>query len=272
MNIPKIVYVCVNFNGFLDTTKFIESVFFQVGNGEFFELECVVVDNTPDMVDSKDLLRILQEKQGGRYIASPDNLGYFGGLNHGLSLIPMEGVNFVVVGNNDLIFDPQFTLELIKQKYEPRVMVICPDVVTKDGVHQNPHVLKRIGFFRRLRIDLYFSNYYVAQVLSKVMRIVSLVKAPLPPPRQGCEIHMGIGACYVLGPLFLKNFKRLVYPFFLFGEEAYISKQVHSKCGILWFEPRLQVYHQCNASLSKIPKRIAYNFARDGYPSYRKLL
>ena len=83
---------------------------------------------------------------------------------------------------------------------------------------------------------------------------------------------MGIGACYILTRAFLERFKELHYPYFLYGEEAYFSNQIHTAGGILWFDPVLRVHHAESATLSKIPKRTAYEFARSGYPSYRKML
>lgn len=83
---------------------------------------------------------------------------------------------------------------------------------------------------------------------------------------------MGIGACYILSPEFLKIFNQLDYPHFLYGEEAYFSNQIHSSGGILWFDPDLVVHHAESATLSKVPKRTAYEFSKSGYPSYRRML
>ena len=149
---------------------------------------------------------------------------------------------------------------------------VCPDVVTFDGLHQNPHVLQRIGWLRRFQFDLYFSNYYVARLMSLILGIVRPVKVSPPQPVVGCEIHMGIGAIYVLTPEFLKRFNKLNFPHFLYGEEAYFSDQIHAVGGILWFDPDLRVSHAESATLSKVPKRTAYEFARSGYASYRKML
>lgn len=80
---------------------------------------------------------------------------------------------------------------------------------------------------------------------------------------------MGIGACYVLLPAFLKKYKSLVFPHFLYGEEAYLSRQVHERGGLLFYDPDLVVLHKESATLSKLPKRTTYEFGRDGYWHYR---
>jgi GT2 family glycosyltransferase len=83
---------------------------------------------------------------------------------------------------------------------------------------------------------------------------------------------MGVGACYVLTPEFFRQFKTLRYFFFLYGEEAYIADQIHSAGGLLLFDPDLRVDHAESAALSKVPNRTAYEYARKGYPDYRRLL
>jgi GT2 family glycosyltransferase len=88
----------------------------------------------------------------------------------------------------------------------------------------------------------------------------------------GGELHMGIGACYILTQNFLRNFTQLNSPTFLYGEEAFFSEQIHSKNGILYFDSSLVVLHAESATLSQIPKRKSYEFAREGYPLYRKLM
>ena len=80
---------------------------------------------------------------------------------------------------------------------------------------------------------------------------------------------MGIGACYVLLPSFLSRFRQLDFPHFLYGEEAYLTRQVHSAGGKLYYDPELKVQHKESATLSKLPKRTTYEFGRDGYWSYR---
>jgi GT2 family glycosyltransferase len=149
---------------------------------------------------------------------------------------------------------------------------VCPDVITADGIHQNPHILKRISRFRRFQFDVYFSHYYISRLLILILRIIRPVRTSPSQPLEGCELHMGVGACYVLTSEFFKHFKQLNYPFFLCGEEAYIADQIHSVGGVLWFDPDLRVHHAESAALSQVPKRTVYEYSRKGYPDYRRLL
>lgn len=267
-----IQFICVNFNNSDYTKKLCESLRFQNGFDVDFSVNCSVIDNSTITADSIEMEEYSKKYYWISYNKAPKNLGYFGGLNYGLSLPTSNRYNFIVICNNDLFFDANFCKNLLLNQYKKNTFAICPNVITNDGYHQNPHIFKKIKWSRRLQFDIYFSHYYLARLMSFVLKILRPVKMSPPQPTAGCEIHMGIGACYVLTTEFLKRFSKLNYPHFLYGEEAYFSDQIHSSGGILWFDPDLIVHHAESATLSKIPKRTAYEFSKSGYPSYRKML
>lgn len=268
----KIIFICVNFNNFSYTKILCDSLVLQSGRDSQFLIDCIVVDNSTDEEDSRALLEFAEKHSWIKYLHASKNLGYFGGLNYGLQNAVLDIYSYVVIGNNDLTYESSFCQELCRANYGRNVYAVCPDVITKDGVHQNPHVMKKMGRWWRLQLDIYFLHYYFAWLLLAILRVIRPVKSSPPQPASQCEIHMGIGACYVLTRAFLGRFKELHYPHFLYGEEAYFSNQIHTAGGIVWFDPDLRVHHAESATLSKIPKRTAYEFARSGYPSYRKML
>lgn len=265
-------FICVNFNNWEYTKEFCESLSCQRGLGVDFLVRCSIVDNSSDKQDSENIRFFSKQYNWIDYIVAPGNLGYFGGLNYGLERVESAEGDYLVICNNDLIVDSDFCYMLRGRNYAENVFAVCPDVITLDGFHQNPHSLSKIGWIRRFQFDLYFSHYYVARLMSIILRVIRPVKASPPQPVVGCEIHMGIGAIYVLTSEFLKRFRKLNFPHFLYGEEAYFSDQIHAAGGVLWFDPDLRVSHAESATLSKVPKRTAYEFARSGYPSYRKML
>jgi GT2 family glycosyltransferase len=265
-------FMCVSFNNADCTATLLKSLELQKGRGRLVSVECVVVDNSTSTEDAAICESLTAQYPFATYIRSPRNLGYFGGLNHGLEQSAPEGIAYTVVCNNDLQFAAEFCETLSTKQYDPCVFAICPDVVTADGVHQNPHILNRIGWFRRFQFDLYFSHYYMSRLLTAILRFIRPNRSSPPQPQGSCEVHMGVGACYVLTAEFFRRFKTLRYSFFLYGEEAYIADQIHSAGGRLLFDPDLRVEHAESDALSKVPNRTAYEYARKGYPDYRRLL
>ena len=270
----QIHFIVVNFNNCQYTVSLCESLSKQAGAFDQFDIECIVVDNSTDRNDSALLAEFAISYPWIEILNPGENIGYFGGLNYGLTQLEKskkEGI--VIIGNNDLEFQSDFCTKLLTQKYQDNVFVICPSVITPEGYNQNPHILEKISTFRRFQFDVYFSHYYFAIIL---LFVKSLFQRDQPKRNLSSdtakELHMGIGACYVLTSNFLKYFYRLNCPTFLYGEEAFLSDQVHSRGGILYFDPSLVVLHAESATLSKIPKRKSYEYAKEGYPLYRKLM
>jgi GT2 family glycosyltransferase len=269
-----IAFVTVNYNNSLYTDRLCASLAAQRGSGVSHAIQCSVVDNSTDSAAATACAQLAARYEWVRYIRSEQNLGYFGGLNRGLAERPQAGAEFVVICNNDLEFAPDFCEQLGVVGAAPNVLALCPDVETSDGMHQNPHVAVPISWFRRLQFDVLFSNYYVACVAHPFRRLFSdarrAARRHFVPQR--LEIHMGIGACYVLTRHFFARFEKLYYPAFLYGEEAFISAQIHGVGGKLVYEPGLHVRHAESASTASMPPRAKYEFGRAAYRLYRDLL
>lgn len=270
----KTIIFSVVYNNYHDTVLFCESVAsqkkFLISN-----IDCYLIDNSTNIEISNSLDNLIDTYSFLKIIRPPRNLGYFGAFNYALDFELHLDADYTLLCNNDLVFSDEFFHILYLKKYEKNIFAICPDVVTVDGHHQNPHVIKPLGIFQRIKLDLYFSHYYIACLLKGVRNLLNSCKitkkkkidiAAYP----SMNIHMGIGACYILPSVYFDFIKRLDYPFFLYGEEAFFSQQIHTAGGKLFYDPSLRVLHAESATLSKIPSRIAYEYARQGYATYRK--
>jgi GT2 family glycosyltransferase len=267
----KVVFVVVNYDTSELTMKLYDSLACQTGIGAEYDFKLIIVNNSDNCNETKVLYEFFDSKKNVLLLDCKNNPGYFGGINRGLSVLAEEEKNYVVIGNNDLCFEKNFIAKMFKKKYDKNIFAICPDVITPEGLHQNPHILYRISRFRKLQFDLYFSHYYVGKTLEIIRKLLPKRKNLGINLIEG-EIHMGIGACYILTSYFFKKYRQLDCPVFLYGEEAFFSHQIHQSGGILWFDPALKIYHAGSATISKFKKRSAYEFARKGYPLYRSLM
>lgn len=268
------LFICVTYNDFTNCDDFCRSLQAQERKHSF-DFRCVIVDNSIDTAISTQLRELENRYPFVQLLHVGKNLGYFGAMNYALTHVEIQSFDQIILCNNDLLFDSHFCENLAAAHYSEDTMVVCPDVITLDGIHQNPHVLRPLSFAGRLKLDLYFSHYYVAVALQAIKDWGRLL-CPWKSGRrtanpQPCFLHMGIGACYVLRKTFLKKFSRLDFPFFLYGEEAFLTAQVHAAQGRLFLDPSLKVQHKESATCSKMPKREMYEYAREGYPTYRKL-
>ncbi|WP_211472315.1 glycosyltransferase family 2 protein [Collimonas humicola] len=270
----KVLFICVNFNGALVTEKFVASVQ-QLSNSHVgLHADSVVIDNASENSDYSALSEIVKKYENVKLIRSDKNLGYFGGLNLGLINSDLHDYDYVMVGNNDLTFSPDFLSELSSRNYEPDVCVIAPNVITLDGYHQNPHCLGRVSGFRKFLYRLYFTDYRIAHLLTLV---AGKLKASQGGRRNDAafesqNIHMGIGACYILPKAFFRHYARLDDSVFLYGEEALLAGQVMAVGGKTYYDHKLIVSHAESATLSKLPSKTTYEFAKESYPKYRSFL
>lgn len=275
-DVPLISFICVDYNSFLFTKKFCESLLSQRGLDDLFKVKLVVVDNFAFNTTNRELENYCREIDWIEYVLSASNLGYFGGLNLGLERTLKHNSKYVVICNNDLEFDVLFCAKLIAKNYDETVQAVCPDVVTIDGVHQNPHRLVPITRLGVLAFDFYFSSYVMSKILIALKRSYCYFK----PKKYKLQrlytslvpVHQGVGAIYILTKAFLDENTKLFFPFFLYGEEVLISWQIHSSGGVLVYDPDLVVKHAESATLSKLPTKKTYGFARDSYWGLRKYM
>ena len=265
----KISVVVVNYKNSEFTENLCKSLSAQKGVGIDFKTECVIVDNS---CCEDEFIRLSGIAFGNikiKLVRSNANLGYFGGLNEGLDA---ANGNFIILGNNDLYFNIDFCQNLLATSYQKNVFAVAPNVINLDGDFQNPHLRVPMSFLQKIKLDFYFSNFYVAKILKLVKEIFFSRRNAKQKNIDSGPIHLGIGACYILLPQFLARFKKLSYPHFLYGEEAYFSKQIHDAGGVLWFDSALVVKHHESATTSEMPRIMMYNYARDGYSDYRNFL
>ena len=267
----KIGFVCTNYN---NTAYTREAVCSLLGQSKY-QYSIVVVDNNSDVESVRALKELADEFQEVELVLNNDNVGYFKGLNIGIRYLRSRypEIDLMVIGNNDLVFPADFSDSIrgnssIFEKHA----VVSPDIVTLDGVHQNPHVISRIGKFRELIYDLYYMNYYLAIAIRK---IAELTRGFTDRPDEthhdvAQEIYQGHGACYVLGPVFFRYFEELWAPSFLMHEEYFLSKQLSDKGLRVYYEPSIKVLHHCHAAMDKIPSKRVWQAARDAHKLYRQ--
>ena len=271
-----IAFICVNYNNSVITKTYLNSVL-KINKINDFSYRIIVVDNdsNPDQIDSlKSFIKEINNKNI-ELIISKTNVGYFRGLNLGLNSLDLNVYNYVVIGNNDIEFQNDFLQKLEDDILTPQTFVLAPNIIRKrDGIHQNPHIVKKFTFFQNLYRFMYFQNYYLSIVLNFLYGKIKSIVFPenRPGSNKEQEIIMGYGACYVLTKNFFKVFSELDAPVFLMGEEGILSNQVFSANGVIKYKPSLIISHLDHASLNMVQNRALYNYSKISYKYYQKKL
>jgi GT2 family glycosyltransferase len=269
----RIGFVCTNYNNSSYTREAVSSL---CRNGED-RYWIVVVDNNSDRSNVEELQAIVKEFPQAELVLNKENVGYFKGLNIGIRHLRscQPDINVVVVGNNDLVFPAEFADSICRnlptlEKYA----VVSPDIVTLDGVHQNPHLIHKIGKLREFIYALYYTNYYLGTAIRQLANAGRSLteRRDTTQHETGQEIHGGLGACYVLGPVFFHHFQELWAPTFLMNEEKFLSKQLSDKGLRIYYEPSIKVLHRYHGAMGALDDKVAWRAARDAHKIYRQYI
>lgn len=269
----KLGYICTNFNNSHFTADAVRSLVKSAGDRH--ELFVVVVDNKSSKMQVDELRLLANDFPCVDLLLNDGNVGYFPGLNCGIRYFRERYPDVInlVIGNNDLLFPEDFCDTVEKQiPLLGMYPVISPDIVTLDGEHQNPHVVRSISKVREILYDLYYSNYLLAQIIlwaARVSRSVTDRRDELEHHKAQL-IYQGHGSCYLIGSKFFQNFQEFWAPTFLMGEEYFLSKQLSDKGMQTYYDPAIKLTHCCHGSLASVPSRKVWQFARDAHKVYRR--
>lgn len=275
--ISKIGFVFTNFNNAKITIQAVESILNNSIEIKSIKAIIVIVDNASSEVDTSQLKLAFADEPYVHLIINKQNVGYFDGLNIGIEYLNDKepDVKLHIIGNNDLIFPPEFFEKVIDQKIMfSDDLVICPDIINFMGIHQNPHVLKDISRFRELVWDIYYSNYVLARFvmfLSKITRSFTKRKDQTNY-KKSCYILRGFGACYILTPTFFRYFERLWSPSFLDNEEFFLCAQLRSVNKSCFYNADISVFHHDKVSTSMLPARTMWQYSKGGHQIYRQFV
>ena len=265
-------FVFTNFNNSNYTVEAIRSL---ARSADWERFRICVVDNASGEDEKAILGLLMTEFPAIRIIYNHSNLGYFRGLNLGINAVRANNplLDTIIIGNNDL----EFPVTIFDQVESCRALLaehpaLSPDIVTLDGVHQNPHVLHPVSRLRLLVWSLYYSNYYLGMTIRTIAgmtRRFTRMKDSDHHMTAG-PVDQGFGACYILGPLFFRHFHQLWAPSFLMHEEYFFSLQLESRGYKVFYTPSIQVHHHYHASTGSLPSKHIWEYSRESYKLRRQ--
>ncbi len=269
--IIKLGFIFTNFNN----TKFTESAIKSISESDAKYAPVIIVDNASKQEHVIKLRSIANEYNNVKLICNVENIGYFKGLNVGIKLGKNQypQVKYWIIGNNDLTFSKDILAQVLSnQSILNDYPVISPNIITIDGIPQNPHVISKISKFREVIYDLYHFNYYLAGFIKKLAKFTHRYtdRDDEAHHEEAMEIYQGYGACYILTPTFFENFEELWSPTFLMYEEFFLSKQLEEKGYKIFYEPSIRIQHHWHATTTELPKRLYWEFSRNAHKEYRK--
>ena len=232
----------------------------------------VIVDNDSREEEKELLIDYCNKKDFIDVVFMRNNIGYFPAMAEGQKFAYAKGeYDYMIIANNDLIYSANFINTLKSMSVSNKVMAISPDIVTLDGIHQNPHFINKITPFRRFLYSIYYSNWYIAQLMHNVLHLTGLVRHEKNKPQYDAEgeIYLGFGACFILTKFYMDKVQLVDTSSFLMGEEMLLKHQIEESGGKIYYYPLLHVKHLDSATFSSNTKKFAYENMQKAYKIYR---
>lgn len=245
--------------------------------------EVVVVDNaSPDGSGAK-LKNIFINNDMVHVILNDSNLGFASANNIGYAYSKKElKADVIVVLNNDTVIkDDCFVEKLLSSPLLQKYHIIAPNIINKEGKHQNPLMLKPrpykeiCNIYRHLGfLKIIYSIPIIGDIKAK--NSFSYKKRPTVNSDREQEMIVPHGAAIIYTPLWIKKEDFAFYPgTFMYVEESILYYYIMNHDYRIVYTPKLEVYHledvSTNTRFKKKRKKALFQ-ARQIRKSYKVLM
>ena len=138
---PKVAIVILNWNSYEDTKECLDSL----EDVTYPNYEIIIVDNGST---DGSVARLEMAFPQHKFIRSEENLGFAGGNNIGIKYALAQGVNYVLLLNNDTIVSPGFLTEMVKTAEEDQTIGLVGGKIYRYGTHEIHHAGGKLVLWR----------------------------------------------------------------------------------------------------------------------------
>lgn len=227
--------------------------------------DIVIVDNASPNGSGQLLFKLYEKISNIHVLLNSQNGGFAYGNNIGYSYAQQQlRANIIVVMNSDVnIKDEAFIEKVINYtNTNKKVDILAPDIIVKNGFHQNPYMLKPISSINQkkliLRKEIGYFLYGLPIVGNLLINRRSL--QCYQPNKIYKEVNIKIniiphGACIVYLPGWTGNESfAFIDGTFLFVEEELLFDYCQKKGYVICYDPNFVVYHMEDASQNLVNK------------------
>lgn len=267
----RVLIVTVNFRNADCTLQFLASASRLEG---FAHCQILIVDNNSGDGDFARIKQAICGFSNVELVEARQNLGYFGAAKLGLQhfLVNQAMPDWVIVSNNDIVFEDTRFLSRLFQKDPMAVGMLAPAIISALTQHDaNPSIRHRPSQLRMLRYRLWLSNYYAMRFKQWLSPYVRRVRYRFyqrtPPPAEGvqCPIYAPHGALLIFSRQFFEAGGFIDTDFFLYAEEFIVAEMCLRLSLPIVHDPELRVWHAEGQTLERKLSRSTYLHQRNGF-------
>ena len=216
----KIGFVVLNYHGNEITQQCVDSILHYYPDN----LICIV-DNASQDNSVADFRQKYVNQETVIILQADKNYGFAIGNNIGINYLREQGIQYIVVINNDTIFQKSGIIEQL-DNFEDGVGLISLELSNQDGTTQIPYGLIKSASKNYLKIGVI--NFLLVTKLYFVLRFFKRCLFRKKPETASVvdysQYHYVIsGAGYILTPHFFEHYQQLFNHTFLFNEEHILA-------------------------------------------------
>lgn len=227
----KVAIVVLNYLNYTDTFECVESIAID----EYPDKQIIIVDNGSPNESQDRLVERFEHMSGVHLVFNNTNEGFARGNNLGIRYATdILGCSFVLLVNNDTVFQDPHMIKTLMEAYEPGVGVIAPRIIDLDGNEQNPmsqHYIIRSKpmqdwYYMRRIAKLTFKRTRFYQLLRKLNIFTKLKKTKVKqiPCQTINSLNMVLqGSCWLLSKDYFTYYPYLFPDTFLYYEETILT-------------------------------------------------
>ena len=252
----KYVFLILHYLAIRETIECIESI----KRSCLQNKRIIVIDNG----SANSSFEVLKEKYYDDdevvLIRNDKNLGFAAGNNVGFRYAKEHfDPEFIIMINNDTIISQPSFLNIINEKYERyRFAVLGPDIITKDGIHQNPWIREGFGNFQikifriKQKIRIVLSYLKLDQVLYQRIHKNNVRKSKVMGDVLDVPLH---GAALIFSREYIDRFDGLDERTFLYLEEEILRLYCVKNHLLMMYSGDLEIYHKEDISTKMEAKK-----------------
>lgn len=252
----NIAFVLLHYNN-MDVTRCAVNYICRL-NTQDLHVFTVIVDNASPNGSGRKLEEEYSNSRDVFVLCNESNLGFAKGNNIGYQFAKQQcDCSFIIVMNSDVyIQDVDFLQKIISRK--EKVELLAPDIITKNGSHQNPFRMQTIS--NRSLQSLCKYNYLMYHLYCHLLTGIFAISV-LAVKHKMCRKKDGMyqkekrdivphGACVIFTESWIEKEEFAFVPItFMYMEEDVLVEYIRQKNYHTLFCPELKVFHIEDASL-----------------------
>ncbi len=266
-----VLIITVNFRHTECTLQFLHS---STRLETFAACHLVIVDNNSDDGSLCHLREATSRFRQVELLPSSENRGYFGAASWALRqfLADHSMPDWVIVCNNDVVFEDRGFLSKLLKKDPTAAGVIAPAIISGlTGRDANPSIRQRPSSFQMFRYRLWLSNYYAMwckQWLSPFVRKVRnsfFQFSAVAESRARRAIYAPHGSFLIFTRKFFEAGGFIDDGFFMYAEEFSVA-EICLRLGLpVIHDPDLRVQHEEGQTTGRMLSRSVYVHQKNGF-------